>query len=967
MKHQRFLLLTCVAAALASSIMVSAQESIDLSGKWEFQIDRHDEGVAQKWHSKTLDDSITLPASMPEMLKGDLITAATEWTGSIYDSTYYVNPAFEIYRKEGNVKFPFFLTPERQYKGAAWYKRSVQIPAEWKGEYVELYLERPHIETTLWLDGKQVGVQNSLNTAHIYDITPYVKPGKTLNIAIIVDNRIKLAYRVGPDSHSITDQTQGNWNGIVGKIELRHSPRTRISEIQVYPDLKSKTAQLRLTIESPKNAKADLKFNARSYNNPTRSHQAAHEQKGVSLKAGKHEYSFTLPMGDGMLTWDEFSPTLYNLSAELTSTSGIDKKSTRFGMREISIEGKYFYINGRQVFMRGTVENCCFPYTGYPPTDLESWLRIFRICRNYGLNHMRYHSYCPPAAAFEAADIVGFYLQPEGPAWPNHGGVGLGNGDPVDTYLLEETKRMVRDYGNSPSFCLMAAGNEPAGRYQKWVGDFVDYWSETDPRRIYTGTSGWSGMAKDQYSVTMIARGLPWKQSRPETMTNYGANVNFMRVPILSHETGQWCAFPNFDEIRKYTGVNKALNFEIFRDFLDKNGMSGKGHDFHMASGKLQALCYKYELERHLRTPNYAGFQLLCINDYSGQGSALTGVTDVFFEPKEYISAEQWRRFCNTTVPLLKLEKFVFANDEKLSAELEVAHYGAEALKNAEFTYTIRNEYRVVLASGVVARKDISIGTPIPVGKFEFDLSSIDKAGKFNVEVAISGTDFINDWDFWVYPRELPIDKGDVYVTDTLDNNAVKMLSEGGKVLLLAAGKVKYGSDIKQNFQPVFWNTSWFKMKAPHTTGLWLNDHHKIFAKFPTEYHSNIQWWELTNNAQVMQLTDFPKDFQPLIHSIDTWFLSRKAGMLFEANVLGGRLVMTTMDLDSDPDNRLAARQMYASILEYMNGDFFRPSHKIDIKLVQDLFTKTSYAMDFGTVNVPDELKADFNPLGKNK
>ena len=947
----RKIVLTLVSAALVS-LGLSAQQTIDLSGEWGFQTDPQETGIAAKAFQKPLADQILLPGSMPQRLKGDIVTANTEWTGSIYDSTYYRSPSMAKYRREGNVKFPFFLTPVRYYKGIAWYSRDVKVPSEWKGRRVVLFLERAHIQTTLWVDGKRVGSEASLNTPHEYDITAYVKPGSTHHLAIAIDNTLRPEYNPGKDSHSVSDQTQGNWNGIVGKIELRSTPKAYFSDIQIYPDIHAKTAEVKMKIRSAKALSGKVTLSAEAYNTAA-SHRVSPVTASVAVKAGETECSMTLPMGDGMLLWDEFTPNLYKLTAELSTSAGKDEQQVRFGMREFSIEGKYFYVNGRKTLLRGTVENCCFPDTGYAPMDLDSWLRVFEICRAYGLNHMRYHSYCPPEAAFEAADMIGFYLQPEGPAWANHG-VKLGEGEPVDDYLMRETSRMEHYYGNSPSYCLLSSGNEPAGNFMAWENAFVEHWIARDPRRVYTGSTGWG--AGGQYTIS-FARGLTWKSQRPESLTDYARNVAFSRGPFLSHETGQWCVFPDFNEIRKYTGVNKALNFEIFKEILEENDLGERGHDFYMASGKLQALMYKHELEKHLRTDGYAGFQLLSLNDYSGQGSALVGVTDVFFDPKEYISVDEWRRFCNTTVPLARMEKFVFTSADTLRAEMQAAHFGAEPLRGVEVTYKITNQYRTVVASGSLGKKDLEIGNCQPLGLITWPLAGITKAGKYNLEVALAGTEFVNDWDFWVYPAEVEPQVGDVLVKETLDQEAEEVLRKGGKVLLLAAGKITYGDEIKQSFTPVFWNTSWFKMKAPHTTGIWLNDRHPVFKSFPTDYHSDIQWWELINNAQPMLMADFPQGFVPLVYTIDTWFLSRKCGMMFEANVLGGKILVTSMDLTSHPDTRIVARQLYASVLDYMNSDAFRPESRLEPGTIRDLYTKVAGAVDMGTKDAPDELK----------
>ncbi|MCD8309619.1 MAG: beta-glucuronidase, partial [Prevotellaceae bacterium] len=408
------------------------------------------------------------------------------------------------------------------------------------------------------------------------------------------------------------------------------------------------------------------------------------------------------------------------------------------------------------------------------------------------------------------------------------------------------------------------------------------------------------------------------------------------------------------------TGVNKAKNFEIFQDILKENHMDEQAYWFMMASGKLQALCYKYEIEKTMRTPDYAGFQLLALNDYSGQGTALVGVLDVFFEEKGYMDAPAWRRFCSPTVPLMRTDKFVYTTDETFTADIEVSHFGREDLHNADVRYVIKDEYGKVYASGAWT-KDIPIGNLNAIGRVEFPLADIDHARKLNLEVSIAGTEAVNDWDFWVYPAQLTLDEGTVYTTDTLDNQALDVLQNGGNVLILAAGKVTYGKEVVQQFLPVFWNTSWFKMRPPHTTGIYVNPKHPLFNGFPTDYHSDLQWWELVNKAQVMQFTGFPDTFEPTVQSIDTWFISRKIGTLFEANVLNGKVIMTTMDLTSDPDTRIVARQLHKAILDYMNSDRFRPASDVTPGQISELFTKVAGDTQSFSKDSPDELKQKTN------
>lgn len=931
---------------------VGAQNRVDLSGEWKFA----------QGDSPEYNDKVMLPGSMLTNGKGDEVTVNTKWVSSLYDSSFFFNPYMEKYRQPGKMKFPFFLTPEKHYVGNAWYSRTVSVPGQWKKRRVLLYLERPHIETTVFINGKQVGRDSSLCVPHVFDVTDFVVPGKDNEIAVKVYNGIENVC-VGQDSHSVTDQTQGDWNGIAGRMELQSRPEIYIGNVQVYPDIDAKTIDVVIKVEGGK-GKYDLAF-----------HVAGKDYERGKLVAGADgTVKVTLSMGDDVKLWDEFEPNLYTL----TTVLGEDTVKTDFGMRKIEARGRQFYLNGRPIWMRGTVENCCFPLTGYPPTDEESWLRVFRKYKEYGLNMMRFHSYCPPEAAFKAADKVGFYLQPEGPSWPNHG-VRLNRGMNIDHYLLQETERMVECYGNHPSFCMLAAGNEPAGDWVTWVSDFVDYWKQTgDRRRVYCGASvggGWAWDAKSEYHVKGGARGLDWSRRAPQSTDDFLRNI--MQVtqkgrkpivfdvnePYLSHELGQWCAFPDLKETSQYTGAYKARNFEIFADLLKDNGMASQAEKFLMASGKLQTLAYKYDIERNLRTPDYAGFQMLSLNDYSGQGTALVGVLNVFWREKGYCTAADWRRFCSPIVPLAKFPKFVYTNEETLHVDIELYNAYRETLRDVLTTYTVTDSEGRKVADGRLYDGDITVGKNRALGTVTLPLSAFTEPSKLTLTVTVKpkndvGQSIENKWDFWVYPAKVDMPEAeDILITDTLDDEAIATLKKGGRVLITAAGKVRFGNDIKQTYLPVFWNTSWFKMRPPHTTGASIDTTHPLFSRFPTDNWSNLNWWKLLNKAQVMNLRDFPATYQPPIQPIDTWHISRKLGMLVEANVLGGRLLMTTMDIDNSLQSRPVARQMRKAIIEYMESDDFRPSISLNPQVITNLFEKEAPAVNMFTNDSPDELK----------
>lgn len=916
--------------------IVAAQRTIDLSGSWAFSTGEE----------PVLSDRITLPNSMITASKGDDVTAQTQWTGSTYDSSYYFNPAMERYRVEGNVKFPFFLTPAKHYVGTAWYERSVVIPRSWKKRPVLLYLERPHIETTVFVNGREVGHQLSLSTPHEYDITSFVRFGRENTIRIRVYNGIE-NVGVGQDSHSVTDQTQGNWNGIVGRIELRSGEATPV--IRVVPDIAARR---------------------------------------VAIHVGSDSV-YTFHLGDSLQLWSEFHPYLYTRQVNYHGRP----LTLRFGIRDISIQGRQFYLNGKPIWMRGTVENCCFPETGYPPTDEASWLRVFEKCREYGLNHMRFHSYCPPEAAFAAADKVGFYLQPEGPSWPNHG-VRLRRGQVIDEYLLEESKRIIDTYGHHPSFVMMAAGNEPAGDWVTYCNDWVKTMKQYDPTKVYCGASvggGWAWDDGSEYHVKGGARGLDWDRHAPHSDDDYYDQILFPRnyrdtqpneSPIIAHEQGQWCAFPDFKEIDQYTGAYKARNFEIFRDLLADNGMASQAEPFLDASSRLQVLAYKYEIERNLRTRDYAGFQLLGLNDYSGQGTALVGPLNVHWREKSYIDAPSWREFCSPVVPLARFPKFVYESKDTLVVPVELYNASGEELADASCSYTVYDAKGSKLPCGFGVwkiAKQGSVGKNIALGTIRVPLADLPTPAKFTLAVKIVASNDLpslgegsevglNHWDFWVYPssQQMPptplLSKegqggAPFLLTDTLDQRALDVLANGGDVLITAAGKVRFGNDVVHRYLPVFWNTSWFKMRPPHTTGSYILKNHPVFGAFPTDDWQNLNWWELVNGAQVMNLSEFPRDYQPIVQPIDTWHVSRKLGMLIEARVLNGRVLMTTMDITRDLEHRPVARQLRKSILEYMQSDRFQPVIRLEPQTLTNLFERTAQPVIMFTNESPDELK----------
>lgn len=408
----------------------------------------------------------------------------------------------------------------------------------------------------------------------------------------------------------------------------------------------------------------------------------------------------------------------------------------------------------------------------------------------------------------------------------------------------------------------------------------------------------------------------------------------------------------------QYTGAYKAKNFDIFADLLADNGMKAMAEKFLYASGKLQTLCYKYDIERNLRTPGYAGFEMLSLNDYSGQGTALVGVLNVFWREKGYCNANDWRQFCSPIVPLARFPRFVYSSTDTLSVDVELYNASATVIDEPA-TYTITNTAGSTIVFGILTNNTLPISKNIPLGRVTLPLNIINEAQKLTLTLTIANN--TNTYDFWVYPPIAIAQSDEVLITDRLNDEAMAVLDNGGKVLLTAAGRVTLGDDVSQSYLPVFWNTSWFKMRPPHTTGVYIDTSHPLFSKnkavFPTDCWSDLQWWEIVNGAQVMNLRELPSDYQSPIQPIDTWHVSRKLGMIIEAKVGSGKLLMTTADITTDLDHRLAARQLRHAIINYMESEAFEPTLTLDASTINHFFTSRAPAVNMFTTDSPDELK----------
>jgi len=897
----------------AFNAFAAGDRNMSLKGNWSFQLDPKGVGENEQWYDRVLPETVRLPGSTDENRLGNLHI--------------------------GNDKYNY-LSRVYRYEGKAWYQKEVKIPRTWADKRIILFLERCHWQTQVWVDGHLMGNRDSLCVPHEYDLTTKLTPGEH-KITICVDNTPK--HHLGDFASSISENTQTNWNGIIGRIELRVSDKVWIDDDKIFPDIQKKEAEIRLAIGNAtgKTVNGKLKIEALC----SKGKDVPKQEFGFTAESGKGNLTVRLAMGKDVQLWDEFSPTLYQLKialeAEGISDGYSDQYETAFGMRNFSVKDKKFILNGKNIFFRGTLECCIFPLTGYPPMDEKSWLGIYEICKSYGLNHMRFHSWCPPEAAFSAADKAGIFIQAEAPR------ANVGNDAARDKFIEEEMLRILDTYGNHPSFCLMCMGNELGGDFAV-IESLVKQARKIDSRRLYSCSTASILMPADEYYVTNVTQYGPTRGIRgPFTDWNYQESVENMKVPVVVHEVGQHSVYPCMKEIKKYTGVLRARNFEIIRDDLKRKNLLDLADEFTMLTGKHSALLYKEEIEGMLRTPGFAGLQLLDLHDYSGTGTALIGLLDVFWDSKGVITPKEFRQFCGQTVPLLRIKKRVFTSDETFTADAEIAHYGPTKIADAEPAWKITDDRGNKVASGTFEELSIATGKLTSLGKVDADLSKVTKASKLTITLFVEGTEICNSCFFWVYPaKQAVVVPDDLFVSTVFDAETISALSSGKKVLLLA------GSDILKNsvpgrFLPPFWSPVWFPNENVNMSIL-CDPKHPIFSEFPTDPHTNWQWYDLLENSNSIILDEMPGDFRPVVQLIDNFTRNHKLGNIIEAKAGDGKLLICSIDIEKNLDKRPVARQLKYSLLKYMQSVHFNPKDRLDIKTLKTIFKEPSFLARLG-------------------
>lgn len=874
----------------------------DISGVWEFAFDK----------ASGYCDTITLPGTTSAAKKGEYNSKAE--TGCLTD-TY-------------------------KYEGSAWFKTSTELHI--CGGKACLFLERTRI-TEVFVDGISLGSEDSLCAPHVYDVTRFCD-GNTHEIEVCVSN---IGYKTG-GGHMTSQDTQTNWLGITGKMEIRYFGRSYADNVKITGDIESKrfivTADICGDIPEKITVSAD-------------DGESIFTAKTVNTDSGR--LYAEIELGDSAKLWSEFSPSLYNITID------IDKDVQTFiaGLRSFTHDKDKFLINGKKTFLRGKHDGMIFPLTGYAPTDTESWLKVMNTAKKYGINHYRFHTCCPPEAAFEAADILGIYMEPELPFWGTIQAKGEeGEGEEEQEYLINEGLHILRCFGNHPSLCMMSMGNELWGN-PKRINEIIGILKAYDGRPLYTqGSNNFqffpNTVENDDFFVgvrlssSRLIRGsyamcdapLGHVQTdEPSTMKDYdgaiigssgsdnergggtisiqyGTGVKQVKVskasdgfypeiPIVTHEIGQYETYPDFNEIDKYTGSIKAKNLEIFRNRLAEKGLSHLAHDYFLSSGRLAMQCYKEELEAVLRSRLLAGCQILDIQDFSGQGTALVGVLDAFMESKGLITDEEWRGFFSQTVILARFAKYVYTPGERFTAKIQLADFGVDSYIGKKLCWRLGESSGILTIPKYESYADIG----------HIDAAVPDNTGRAELLLWIDGAEIRNRYTLDIIRDVQSVDYSGSIVKTQLDDEAEAALKEGKTVIINRVPDDE--SSIEGFYCTDFWCYPMFRsisesMGKPvpvGTMGLLIDNAHPALSGFACEKHSTPMWYKPVTCSRSEILDGSSEGKRVIVRTIDNFERNHDLAMIYEYDKHSGKVLVCGADfkeLEKSPEGRALVQSL---------------------------------------------------------
>ncbi len=923
---------------LASS-STNAREDIDLNGQWAFALDPQDEGISAGWQNATLAAAILVPGSWEEQGFGDPLTS---------------HP-LGLWSKQHN------------YEGVAWYSRVIDIPATWRNKSIRLVLKGVRWRSEVWLDGAPVGMQESLSTPHVYDLTALATPGGSYRLTIRIDNRMIYPLQ---ESHINSIHTATRWGGITGGALLEALPNPRFERITCRPNVDQRRFDFDFQVSNAADLVVEVTLTDPQTGKPVQVSGAVTDgSAALSLELGT----------DARLWWDD-DPYLYDVMFTLRQGGTIvNSEQQRVGLREITVAGKDILLNGQPVFLRGYVDCCIFPQTGYPSWDVDHYRRQFAIAKSYGFNHVRLHSWTAPEPFWQAADEVGMLVQTELPHWSRfYDAAETEPPEGVQRFLSGEMERIVTALHFHPAWVMLSNGNEllGGGDGHPRLNELVTQGKQLDPTRIYTDNTGFGQLPAPSRQVDYYIQSCNWHPPKKiydaasnDTTQDFSAITDLSDAPVIGHEHGQFTMYVRPQEAAKYQGVIHPAWLDYVTETLEAKGMSGHLDGYIQASGTHIVRTYKENIERARRTRGLSGFQLLDIRDFPGQGHATTGILDMFWDSKGLIEPETFAEFNGAVTLLMRAPSPTFWNGGVLAVEIDASNFGYTDIPAGALTWQLRSAETML--SGQIDVPEAPAGKLTTLGRLEIQLPADRAARAWELSVELGSTR--NRWHVWSYPQPQLIDDAaristrlrdlrpalsgadfsddfftlgmfgdsrlppsDLAISDRLTGRVLQYLYDGGSVWLMPKANAVFDS-VPTRYLPPFWSYLWFPDNVSTVMGMIVHDHPAL-ASFPHDGTSDWQWYSLVNDTPAISLDAVPF-IEPIVEVVDNFSRAKRLAYAFEARVGAGRLFVSTWRLtDSAVLVRPEARYLLSETIHYLLSEQFAPAQRLSVGQLLGVF-----------------------------
>jgi hypothetical protein len=949
-----------------------------LEGLWETTIEGKSVGTA------------SLPGTLDENRIGGRDAGANQWhpDASLGNGDESFNPDAPIATR---------FTRKYTYEGEAAFTRRVSFAVP-EGKRVFFEAERARC-LRLLIDGKEVShfTEGTISTPHIFEVTDYLT-GEN-EFTLLSDNSYPgLPHDAIVYSSAATDETQTNWNGVLGYLRLRVEEPVFVQAVRAYP--RGDFLDVKVEISADRDCSGAVRISS-----PALEGMSAKETGAVKGEAFTELVFEKLPLKKDVKRWDEYEGNLYELTAELTVKASdgesddekqTDKKVIAFGVRDFGDDGEgRLAVNGRTIFLRSEANCAEFPETGHPPLSVKEWTEILQMYKAYGINCVRFHSNCPPEAAFYAADEMGMMMQPELSHWNPKNAF---ESEESFAYYQTELKEIIKTLANHPSFVMLTFGNElwTGTLGHKRMDQMLVQAHELDDTRLYANGSnvhygtigcdaesdfytaqiyfnfplrgtfaGQSGkqqegtdgagevVAKMDSSDSARMRGYINNQY-PNAKTSYDDSMAELRKtykkPVFNFEVGQFEVLPDFDEMAEFKGVSEPVNFRLIQEKAEKLGLGKVWKQYVEATGELSRIGYREEIEAAMRTKEMSGISLLGLQDFPGQGTALVGMLNSHLQPKnfDFAKPEAFQAFFRDQLPLVYLEKYTYEAGELLTADIHMANFGKtdvtaaphfELVKEPKKSGTTNNKQAEnvlettaaeVYAEGTLVKVCCPKGKLTQAGRLTIPLADIAEAARFDLTVTVG--DVSNTYPVWVYLSVKPSCPQSVYETKVFDDKTKEMLAAGKTVYLSPDADEKHlPSSIQTQFTTDFWSVGTFPDQEGGM-GQLIDDTHPVFETFPTETHTNWQWWAMASQRAVI----LPKPVNAIITEMDSYAYMRPMAQLFECRCGGGKLLFSSMGLQN-LQQYPEARALLSSIYRYLDSEKFEPEQKLDEEFITSL------------------------------